>query len=87
MWLRYAVVSAGLLFLYGYLELLAELIVGLLGLSRDNHFGEAFYFFVYEVPKVLLLLVGVVFVMGVVHTFVSPEKTRAMLSGKRTGAG
>ena len=87
MWLRYAVVSAGLLFLYGNLERLAELVVGILGFSRDTHFGEAFFFFVYEVPKVLLLLVGVVFVMGVVHTFVSPEKTRSLLSGKRTGAG
>lgn len=87
MWLRYAVVSVGLLFLYNNLELLAELIVGILGLSRDNHFGEAFYFFIYEVPKVLLLLVGVVFVMGIVHTFVSPEKTRSLLSGKATGVG
>ena len=87
MWLRYAVVSVGLLFLYNNLELLAELIVGILGLSRESHFGEALFFFIYEVPKVLLLLVGVVFVMGIVHTFVSPEKTRAMLSGRRSGVG
>ena len=87
MWLRYAVVSAGLLLLYSNLELLAELIVGFLGFSRNTHFGEAFFFFVYEVPKVLLLLVGVIFVIGVVHTFVSPERTRALLSGKRAGAG
>ena len=86
-WLAFGIVSAGVLLLYGNLELLAELAVGILGFSRDNHFGEALYFFLYEVPKVLLLLVAVVFVMGVVHTFVSPEKTRALLSGKRTGVG
>ncbi len=86
-WLGVVVVSAGLLFLYNNLEVLAELAVGFLGFSREHHFGEALYFFLYEVPKVLLLLVGVVFVMGVVHTFISPEKTRSLLSGKRTGAG
>ena len=86
-WLLLVVATAGLILLYSNLELLAELVVGVFGFSRDNHFGEAFFFFVYEVPKVLLLLVGVVFVMGVVHTFVSPEKTRSLLSGKGTGAG
>ena len=86
-WFLLVVATAGLILLYSNLELLAELVVVGLGFSRDTHFGEAFYFFIYEVPKVLLLLVGVVFVMGVVHTFVSPEKTRAMLSGKRTGVG
>ena len=86
-WLGVLIVASALILLYVNLEQMAELVVLYLGLSRDTHFGEAFYFFIYEVPKVLLLLVGVVFVMGVVHTFVSPEKTRAMLSGKRTGAG
>ena len=86
-WLGVLIVAPALILLYVNLEQMAELVVLYLGLSRDTHFGEAFYFFIYEVPKVLLLLVGVVFVMGVVHTFVSPEKTRAMLSGKRTGAG
>ena len=86
-WLGVLIVAPALILLYVNLEQMAELVILYLGLSRDTHFGEAFYFFIYEVPKVLLLLVGVVFVMGVVHTFVSPEKTRAMLSGKRTGAG
>ncbi len=87
MWLRFVIASAALLLLYNNLGKLAEMVVGVLGFNRENHFGEALYFFVYEVPKVLLLLVAVVFVMGVVHTFVSPEKTRKMLSGKRTGVG
>lgn len=45
------------------------------------------HFFAYDAPKVLLLLVAVVFVMGVVHTFFDPERTRALLSGKRLGIG
>ena len=73
--------------LYLNLEAGADLIVGALGLSRATPFGEALHFFIYETPKVLLLLTAVVFVMGVVHTFISPERTRAMLSGRRTGVG
>lgn len=72
---------------YSNLESLADLVLRLSGLTRATHFGEALHFFIYEVPKVLLLLTAVVFVMGVVHTFVSADRTRAMLSGRRTGVG
>ncbi|WP_165498813.1 permease [Chlorobium sp. N1] len=73
--------------LYGRLEAMSEAAVALLGLTRAEAFGEALFFFIYEVPKVMMLLVGVVFLMGVVHTFVSAERTRAMLSGRRLGLG
>ncbi len=43
---------------------------------------EALLFFLYEVPKVFLLLLLIVFVAGVVRSFFPPEKTRALLSGK-----
>jgi uncharacterized membrane protein YraQ (UPF0718 family) len=72
---------------YGNLESAADFLLGAAGINRATRFGEALHFFVYEVPKVLLLLIVVVFVMGVVHTFVSPERTRAILPGKRAGAG
>lgn len=73
--------------LYRNLAPLADVSFGLLPLARDTHFGEAAYFFLYEVPKVLLLLTLVVFGMGVVRTFFSPERTRAILAGRRTGVG
>jgi uncharacterized membrane protein YraQ (UPF0718 family) len=75
------------LLLYGNLEPAADFLLGVAGISRATLFGEALHFFIYEVPKVLLLLTGVVFVMGVVHTFISAERTRAILSGRRAGAG
>jgi uncharacterized membrane protein YraQ (UPF0718 family) len=62
-------------------------VVDLLGLSRQTPFGEAVHFFLYDTPKVLLLLAGIVFVMGIVQTFFAPERTRALLSGKRVGVG
>lgn len=72
---------------YSQLSALAEWLVGLFGLSRQTHFGEAVHFFLYDTPKVLFLLTGIVFVMGVIQTFFSPERTRALLSGRREGIG
>ena len=61
--------------------------LALLGLTRETRLGEAVHFFLYDTPKVLLLLTGIVFVMGIVQTFFAPERTRALLSGKREGVG
>jgi len=44
-------------------------------------------FFLYDVPKILLLLSGIVFLIGVVRSYFSPERTRRLLGGKREGAG
>ena len=73
--------------LYVHLTDLADLAVAQLGLSRDTHLGEAVHFFLYDTPKVLLLLVGIVFLMGVIQTFFAPERTRALLAGRRLGVG
>lgn len=72
---------------YRQLSDFAEWLVGLFGLTRQTHFGEALHFFFYDTPKVLLLLTGIVFIMGIIQTFFAPERTRAMLSGKRAGVG
>jgi len=72
---------------YANLISFADALVSLLGISRETQLGEAVHFFFYDTPKVLLLLTAIVFIMGVVHTFVSPERTRALLSGKRLGVG
>jgi uncharacterized membrane protein YraQ (UPF0718 family) len=72
---------------YAYLTDFADAIVAALGLERGTHFAEAVHFFFYDTPKVILLLVGIVFLMGIIQTFFSPERTRALLSGKRVGVG
>jgi uncharacterized membrane protein YraQ (UPF0718 family) len=73
--------------LYQTLIPASEALVAALPVDRAGHLGGALQFFFYDTPKVLLLLTGIVFLMGIVHTFVSPERTRAMLSGKRLGVG
>ncbi|MBK8595191.1 MAG: permease [Holophagales bacterium] len=59
----------------------------LLGLTPGTHLASAVEFFVFEVPKVLLLLTLVVFVVGIVRSFFTPEKTRSLLAGRRETAG
>jgi uncharacterized membrane protein YraQ (UPF0718 family) len=72
---------------YWHLEDLADWLIGLLGLTRDTRLGEAVHFFAYDTPKVFLLLAGVVYLIGVIQTFFSPERTRALLAGRRLGLG
>ncbi len=73
--------------LYRHLSAFADTLIALLGLAHGTALGEAVHFFFYDTPKVLLLLTGIVFLMGIVQTFFSPERTRALLAGKRVGVG
>jgi uncharacterized membrane protein YraQ (UPF0718 family) len=59
----------------------------LIGLSKESHFALALSFFVFEVPKVLMLLTLVVFFVGIIRSFFTPERTRAMLAGRREPVG
>lgn len=59
----------------------------LLGLSSESRLGGAVQFFVYDAPKVMLLLTLVVFVIGILRTFFTPERTRKFLAGKRESTG
>lgn len=58
-----------------------------LGLKRGTHLGEAIQFFVYDTPKVLMLLTLVVFGIGIVRSYVTVEWTRRLLAGRRESAG
>ena len=71
--------------LYQLLVPFSEAVVRLLPVDRDSHLGNALQFFFYDTPKVLLLLTGVVFVMGIVNTFFTPERTRAILARHSAG--
>ncbi|MDH5246386.1 MAG: permease, partial [Betaproteobacteria bacterium] len=66
---------------------LSEMLSALLPVARDSHLGGAFRFFLYDAPKVLLLLAGVVFVMGMINSYFTPERTRALLAGRSEGLG
>ena len=70
--------------IYGQLAAVAEWATyGLLGIGRGSHLGDAVEFFLYDTPKVLMLLALVVFGVGVVRSFFTPERTRRILAAKR----
>jgi len=53
----------------------------------DTRWASALEFFVYDSVKVLLLLTIVVFGVGIVRSFFSPQRTRALLRGRRETTG
>lgn len=59
----------------------------LLRLTPKSHLGDSVAFFFYDVPKVLLLLTLVVFVVTFLQTFVSPTKVRDALSNRASWTG
>ena len=73
------------LLLYQALDPAAEALVAALPVARDSHLGGALQFFFYDTPKVVLLLTGVVFVMGMINSYFTPERTRALLAGRSEG--
>lgn len=87
----YLLVAVGaLLWIVAYqvYEPLAEwLVYSALSLPEDSRLSESLAFFLGDVPKILLLLSGMIFVISIIRTFFSPERTRALLGGKREGLG
>lgn len=76
------------LLLYFNLESITDFVIyKMAGLEKGTHLTEAIWFFVFEVPKVLLLLTIIVFVVGIIRSYFSPEKTRQILGGKKLFTG
>ncbi|MEO8557248.1 MAG: permease, partial [Actinomycetota bacterium] len=57
------------------------------GLDQASRLGSGVHFFFYDSVKIGLLLVGIIFAVTVLRSFMSVERTRAMLGGKREGVG
>ena len=87
----YALVAIGaLVWITAYIlyEPIAEWTVfGALQMSQESRLGESLAFFLADVPKILLLLSGMIFFISIIRSFFSPERTRALLGGKREGIG
>ena len=74
--------------IYLNLESISNFIVyQVFGLPKGTHLSDAIWFFVFEVPKVLLLLVLIVFFVGIIRSYFSPERTRKILGGKKLFVG
>jgi len=74
--------------IYGQLAPLAQWATyRLLGLEQGSHLAGAVEFFLFDTPKVLMLLTVVVFGVGVIRSFFTPERTRRILADKRESVG
>lgn len=71
--------------LYQTLIPLSKSLVAALPIDRSSYLGSAFQFFFYDTPKVLMLLTGIVFVMGMINSYFTPERTRALLAKRGEG--
>ncbi len=63
------------------------LIDSVFGMSKGAHLTEALRFFVFEFPKVMMLLTLIIFLVGIIRTYFTPERTRKALEGKKTFTG
>jgi len=73
---------------YKYLQEIADFIVfRIFQMAPEKHMTETLRFFIYEVPKVMMLLVLIIFIVGIIRTYFSPEKTRKALEGKSLFTG
>ncbi len=73
---------------YVSLERIADFIIyTFFNFNKEVPLTTALHFFVFEVPKVLMLLILIVFAVGIVRSYFSPERTRRMLGGKKLFAG
>lgn len=73
---------------YNHLQAIADLLTyDLVGLSADSHLGSSVNFFLYDVPKILLLLSGMIFLITVLQTFINPQRVRELVSGRAEGIG
>jgi len=57
------------------------------GMEKGQHLTEALRFFIFELPKVLLLLALIIFFVGIIRSYFTAERTRKALEGKSTFAG
>jgi len=81
--------GAGLWYLvYSQLNSLADFLTyNVFSIQQGSRLGEAVHFFLYDTPKVLMLLSLVIFGVGIIRTFFTPEGTRKILAGKRESVG
>lgn len=74
--------------LFSYLiQISTWLTFKVLPFKEETKLGDAFIYFIYNIPKVFLLLMLIIFVVGVIRSYFTPEKTRAYLQGKNEWIG
>jgi uncharacterized protein len=75
-------------FIYHFLQPFTDwFIYDMAGMEKGARLTEAIRFFLFEFPKVLLLLALIIFLVGIIRSYFSPERTRKILEGKSQFTG
>lgn len=76
------------LLVYTHLQIATDWFIdSVLGMKKGVHITETLRFFIFEFPKVIMLLVLIIFFVGIIRSFFTPERTRKALEGKNTFTG
>jgi uncharacterized membrane protein YraQ (UPF0718 family) len=63
------------------------LVDSVIGMDKGTRLTGSIRFFIFELPKVLLLLALIIFFVGIIRSYFSAERTRKVLEGKSTFTG
>jgi uncharacterized membrane protein YraQ (UPF0718 family) len=86
-WLPIAIIPAWYILYHNLQPVTSWLIDNVFGMTKGASLTESLRFFVFEFPKVILLLTLIIFLVGIIRTFFTPERTRKALEGKKTFTG
>ncbi len=74
--------------IYHFLQPMTDFLIDtVFKMEKGNHLTESLRFFIFEVPKVLMLLALIIFFVGIIRTYFTPERTRKALEGKSLFTG
>jgi len=86
-WLPIIWIPVWILIYFNLQRFVDVLVDQILKLDPSLHCTESLRFFLFEVPKVLMLLVLIIFFVGIIRTFFTTERTRKALEGRKTITG
>ena len=86
-WLPILLLPVWFLIYYNLAPVADWLIYTLLGMTKESHLAKGLVFFVFEFPKVMLLLTLIIFIVGIIRSYFTTERTRKALEGKKTFTG
>ncbi len=87
-WLIPSILLPLWILVYWNLQPMADFLIDDVFLMKpDTHLTETLRFFIFEVPKVMLLLVLIIFGVGILRSYFTTEKTRKVLEGKSLFSG
>lgn len=86
-WLGVALAVVAWLIAWVLLAPAVDWLMATLGIDTSEGLGASVAFFLFDLPKVLLLLVGVVTLVSFLRSFISPDGVRRALAGRNVVAG